>query len=72
MGLFDRLFGHKKKDKELEIEASESVVLENEDSVIDKEESSNFSKESTLNRTSEVPVAEDDSFLELERDTALS
>ena len=49
MGLFDRLFGHKKKDKELEIEASESVVLEDEDSVIDKEEGSNFSKESTLN-----------------------
>ncbi|HGD5087797.1 TPA: signal recognition particle-docking protein FtsY [Streptococcus agalactiae] len=72
MGLFDRLFGHKKKDKEPEIEASESVVLEDEDSVIDKEEGSNFSKESTLNRTSEVPVAEDDSFLELERDTALS
>lgn len=72
MGLFDRLFGHKKKDKEPEIEASESVVLEDEDSVIDKEEGSNFSKESTLNCTSEVPVAEDDSFLELERDTALS
>lgn len=42
MGLFDRLFGHKKKDKEPEIEASESVVLEDEDSVIDKEEAATF------------------------------
>lgn len=71
MGLFDCLFGYKKKDKELEIEVLEFVVLEDEDLVIDKEEGSNFLKELILNWIFEVFVVEDDFFLELERDIVL-